>query len=68
MVKFQPVCRDCENRKVGCHNECQTYLDTKREYERKRDEERKIKYAEQKIDDFDVENRIRIIERTRRNV
>lgn len=66
MVKFQPVCKDCENRKVGCHNQCQTYLDAKREFDRYKDEKRKAERAEHEADAFDINNRIRIKERTKR--
>ena len=27
------VCRDCKNRKIGCHAECKKYLEAKAEYE-----------------------------------
>lgn len=67
-MKFPPVCKDCGNREVGCHNQCQTYLDTKSEYERSKDEKRKAEHAEHEADTVDIKNRIRIRERTRRNV
>lgn len=35
MLKTKTIvtCRDCSNRHIGCHRECEKYLDARKEYE-----------------------------------
>lgn len=67
MRAFPPICKDCENRKVGCHDYCAAYLKTKTEYDRRADEERKLKKYERDINGVEHDCKIRIKERTRRD-
>ena len=45
-MKIQTVCRDCNDRQVGCHGNCERYIRSKREFEDQKDELRKIKEHE----------------------
>ena len=67
MKRFPPICKGCADREVGCHQRCAKYLDTKREYERERDEERDRRYAEREIDELEMSVKRHIKERTRKH-
>lgn len=46
-----PVCFDCKNRHVGCHADCEIYLDAKAEHDKKQEHIRQLKIAEYVVQD-----------------
>ena len=38
--EFPPVCKNCEERYIGCHPKCKKYLDAKEEYGKRKEKER----------------------------
>ena len=46
MSKMKPVCKDCEERHIGCHDTCGRYLAAKEEYYARKNARYKEKAAE----------------------
>lgn len=36
-MQMKPVCKDCPNRFLNCHDVCETYINAKREYEEQKE-------------------------------
>jgi hypothetical protein len=54
-------CKDCPNRKVGCHSTCEKYLDYRKEV----DKINKIKFAEKEQRRFITEHNFALSKRTK---
>ncbi len=45
-------CRDCPDRKPGCHGSCETYKQQKQEYEQTKEEKMKQAKIQQGLDEY----------------
>lgn len=54
------VCKDCQDRTVGCHSTCQKYQAAKAEYQKSIDAIQKLKDAEDCIDDVKTRSVLRV--------
>lgn len=40
MIRLKPPCKDCKDRKLGCHAKCKAYIKWAREHEAAREKDR----------------------------
>ena len=59
-------CRNCEERKVGCHSSCEKYKKTKAAHDKEAAEVRCIKKCEQDVRGFAIDTHNRIAKRMHR--
>lgn len=58
---MKPPCKDCPDRKVGCHSTCQRYLDFRKEVDRVN----KIKFKEEEQRRLIAEHNFALSKRTK---
>ena len=59
-------CKDCGDRKVGCHSTCEKYTTAKAVYEKKVADQKEIDGRNGDVDDFRIKAIMRAKERNRR--
>lgn len=59
MVKMKGVCKECQNREVGCHGHCETYLNAKAEMQEEKDRIYKAKNLDRMYENFVVHSQER---------
>ena len=66
MTNFFSPCKDCPDRKVGCHGSCEKYARAKAAYAEKAEEVFKVKRTYDDFDDYKIDAVIKARERSRR--
>lgn len=51
------ACKDCKDRKVGCHSECPKYIEWKRAYIKRKNDIRKYNQDVFKVEDYEIKER-----------
>ena len=49
-----PPCKGCENRRFKCHSECSEYIEWSKSQQEKKNEMRKVHYANNEVVDYKV--------------
>ena len=52
-------CKNCTNRKVGCHSSCDRYKDWHGEYSKRKNKIRESADLQRKLDDFAIQSVMR---------
>lgn len=60
------VCKDCQDRKVGCHGSCEKYLAVKKDHDEKRIKAYELRRQDREIGDMRCETHEKIKKRKRR--
>ena len=55
----KPKCKGCQERQVGCHAKCESYLSWKKAHEEELDRIKQIKSRENDIDECTIANSVR---------
>lgn len=55
----KPPCKDCKQREIGCHANCDLYKHYKKEFESEKEEISKLRNKERLADDFAISSRNR---------
>lgn len=58
-------CKECADRKIGCHSNCSKYKNEKAEYDRRRDDERVNRPGRKKHHDIEPPSLSEFIKRKR---
>ena len=60
---FKYPCQDCKDRYLGCHSNCQKYLEAKAEHSKEKESVTQIKEDERRFDSYEIERRSKIKKR-----
>lgn len=65
LQNITPPCKDCENRKMGCHSTCKDYKEYKTLIETEKAKIYKVYETERKLEDSNIRKREKTIKRKR---
>lgn len=50
-------CKDCNERRVGCHSSCEVYINMKKKHDEIKEKIRKSKYREYELNSVSIKKR-----------